>query len=191
MDLRKTAVYVEDWHREAGGPIDPPLRFVVAAAVLTNPWLGGGVDQDLAPEIERIAPRLAEVLVPLIEESSGGAERIEAFGKSAVVGLDGEIEHGAALIHTLRFGNPFRTMADGSSYLSSATTRGSAGCHVVVPMTNKNNRGLRSHFISTEFVIPDAPKADEILVAIGTASGGRPFARIGDRTIDIAEGIGQ
>src|SRR5690606_3641547 len=136
-----------------GGQIDPPLRYVIAAGVLTNPWLGGGVEQDLSPEIEAIAPQLASVLVPLIEDASGGPSKIEAFGKAAVVGLDGEIEHGAALIHTLRFGNPFRTMADGTSYLSSTTTRGPAGCHVVVPMANKNNRGQRSHFISTEFVI--------------------------------------
>jgi hypothetical protein len=190
MELRKAVAYTEDWHRETGDRIDPPLRFVVAAAVLTNPWLDGGVGQDLSPEIERIAPLLADVLVPMVEERTGGPDGIEAFGKSSVVGLDGEIEHAAALIHTLRFGNPFRRMARADSYLSSATTRGAAGCHVVIPMTNKNDRGLRSHFISTEFVIPDAPRADEILVAIGASSGGRPFARIGDRTIDIAQGIG-
>ena len=190
MQLRKTVSYVEDWHREGEAEVDPPVRIVIAAAVLTNPWKGGSVADDLFSEITRLAPLLAEVLVPMVEDAIGGGEQIESFGKASMVGLNGEIEHAAALVHTLRFGNPFRKMANASSFLSSTTTRGSAGAHVMVPLTNKNDSGLRSHFMTGEFAIPDAPRADEILVAIGAASSARPFARIGDRKDEIAGGIG-
>lgn len=190
MELRKTVAYVEDWRIEGGGRVEPPVRVAIAAAVLTNPWIGTGVSKDLMPEIASLAPLLAAILVPMLEQSSGGGERIEAIGKASMVGLDGEIEHAAALVHTLRFGNPFRKMANASTFLSSTTTRGPASAHLVIPLTNKNDAGLRSHFMTGELIVPDAPRADEILVAIAAASSGRPFARIGDRKDELAQELG-
>ena len=191
MNLRKTHLVVEEWHSEGGTVLDPPLKFVIAAAVLKNPWQTDRADEDLAPLIEEIAPQLATILVDLIEKETGGAANIEAMGKGSIVGADGEIEHAAALIHTLRFGNLFRRMADAESFIASTSSRGPAGTHLAIPMIHKNDRSIRSHFISTDLVIQDAPRADEIVVAICTASGGRPFARIGDRKIDQATGVGR
>lgn len=191
MNLRKTHLVVEEWYQEGGRLLDPPLKYVVAAAVLKNPWRFDDPDEDLAPRIEEIAPQLATILVGLIEKETGGAANIEVIGKGSIVGADGEMEHAAALIHTLRFGNHFRRMVEGESFISYSSTRGPAGIHLAIPMIHKNDRSIRSHFMSTDLVIPDAPRADEIVVAICTASGGRPFARIGDRKIDKELGVGQ
>ena len=191
LNVRKTHVVVEEWYQEARTELDRPLKFVIAAAVLENPWHTDQPDEDLKQTIEEFAPQLASILVPLIEAETGGSEFVEAIGKGSIVGLDGEMEHAAALIHTLHFGNPFRRMVEGESYISSTSTRGSAGTALAIPMIHKNDRGRRTHFLSTDLIIQDAPRANEIVVAICTASGGRPFARIGDRKIDLATGVGQ
>ncbi len=188
MELRKVILQVEDTHIEGVRDVSPPMRTAIAAAVLTNPWSGQGYVENLAPEIERVAPLVAAELVPRVEQAMGGAAGIEAFGKAAVVGHDGEVEHASALIHTLRFGNRFREMAQGESFLSFSNTRGPAGIVVHVPMVHKNDRSQRSHFLTGLIQIPDAPRANEILVVIAASSSGRPFARIGHRSTDAQIG---
>ena len=98
---------------------------VAVAAVIANPWAGRGFVEDLSPEILSLAPPLGEVLVPRILDACGGGDAVEAYGKSAVVGLNGEIEHGSGMIHTLRFGNKYRDAVGGTSYLSFTNTRSS------------------------------------------------------------------
>lgn len=188
MELRKVVLQVEDIYIDGPKALDVPMRVAIAAAVVTNPWEGRGFVEDLSPEIESVAPQLAAVLVPRVEQAMGGAEGIEAFGKAAVVGQHGEVEHASALIHTLRFGNRFRDMAQGASFLSFSNTRGPAGMVVHVPMVHKNDRSQRSHFLTGLIQIPDAPRADEILVIIAASSSGRPFARIGHRDTDAQIG---
>jgi hypothetical protein len=120
-------------------------------------------------------------------ELAGGAPSVEAYGKAAVVGSDGEVEHASALIHTLRFGNQLREAVGGTSYLSFTNKRAGPGCSIDIPMTHINSEGLRSHFLTISFTIPDAPAADEIVVAIGAGTAGRPHHRIGDRHQDMKE----
>jgi hypothetical protein len=131
---------------------------------------------------------LGELLTGMIIDAVGSGEQVEAYGKAAVVGLDGEIEHASALIHTLRFGNVFRTQAEGTSFLSFVNKRGGAGTSITIPMTHKTDRSKRSHFLTAETYIGDAPADDELIVAIAAASSGRPFARIGDRHNDVKVG---
>lgn len=188
MKLRKVTLQVEDIHIEGPRTLSVPMRIAIAGAVIANPWAGKGYVEDLSPEIEAIAPLLAEVLVPRIEAAMGGADGIEAFGKAAVVGVNGEVEHASAMIHTLRFGNRFRDMAQGASFLSFSNIRAATGVLVHVPMVHKNDRSQRSHFLTGLIQIPDAPMADEILVVIGASSSGRPFARIGHRDTDVKIG---
>jgi hypothetical protein len=157
------------------------------AAVLRSPWAGEGFVEDLRPGILSTAPLLGEMLVPRLMEAVGGPEAVEAYGKAAVVGVAGEVEHASALIHTLRFGNQLREAVSGTSFLSFTNKRGGPGCAVDVPMTHITASGTRSHFLTVTFVIPDAPAADEIVVAIGAATGGRPHHRIGDRFEDMKE----
>ena len=130
---------------------------------------------------------LGELLTNRIIALAGGGDAIEAYGKAAVAGLDGEIEHASGLIHTLRFGNFYREAVGAKSYLSFTNTRGPANTPIMVPLMDKNDAGRRSHYLTIQFAIPDAPRADEIVVVLGGATGGRPHHRIGDRYQDLKD----
>ena len=187
FDLRKVVTHTEEVHIEGGRPADPPLRLLGIAAVLTNPWAGRGFVEDLRPIILEVAPRLGEVLVPRLVDLAGGADAVEGYGKAAMVGTSGEVEHGSALIHTLRFGNVFREAVGGTAYLSFTNTRGGPGATLSIPMMHKVDPGWRSHYLTLEMTVADAPAPDEIVVAIGASVGGRPHPRIGNRYSDMEE----
>ena len=187
LRLRKIVTMVETTLIEGGREAPMPLKLFGAAAVLANPWVGRGFVEDLRPEIHAIAPRLGEVLTAEILAMAGGGGAVEGYGKAAVVGTSGEVEHASALIHTLRFGNHFRKAVGAKSYLSFTNTRGGPNCPVVVPMMHKADEGMRSHYLTLQFSILDAPGPDEIVVALGASVGGRPHHRIGDRYQDIAD----
>jgi len=142
---------------------------------------------DLRPTILETAPDLGGILVPRLVDMAGGGDAIEAYGKAAMVGTSGEIEHGSALIHTLRFGNVFRDAVGGTSYLSFTNSRGGPGATISIPMMHKSDPGWRSHYLTLEMTVADAPSPDEIVVAIGASVGGRPHHRIGNRYSDMEE----
>lgn len=185
--VRKTVTTTEAILVEGGKRAEKPLRLFAAAAVVKNPWLGRGFVEDLGPEIRAIAPVLGELLTGEILKLAGSGEAVEGYGKAAVVGTDGELEHASALIHTLRFGNKFRKAVGAKSYLSFTNTRGPANTPVVIPLMHKLNEGMRSHYLTIQFSILDAPAHDEIVIALGASIGGRPHHRIGDRYQDLAE----
>jgi hypothetical protein len=185
--VRKTVAYVEETLIEGGRPAEKPLRLFAAAAVIKNPWLGRGFVEDLKPEVHAMAPVLGELLTGEILKLAGSGEAVEGYGKAAVVGTDGEIEHASAMIHTLRFGNKFRKAVGAKSYLSFTNTRGPANTPVVIPLMHKLDEGMRSHYLTIQFSILDAPAHDEIVVALGGSVGGRPHHRIGDRYQDLKE----
>ncbi|WP_105386466.1 amino acid synthesis family protein [Neorhizobium alkalisoli] len=185
--IRKTFLQIETTLVEGGKGVANPLKLIAALAVVKNPWAGRGFVEDLKPEIHAVAPVLGELLTKMIIETAGSGEIIEAYGKSAVVGLDGEIEHGSALIHTLRFGNHYRTAVGAKSYLAFCNTRGPANAPIMIPLMDKNDEGRRSHYLTIQCTVPDAPAADEIVVALGASIGGRPHHRIGDRYQDLKE----
>ena len=187
LDLRKVVTHTEEVHIEGGRAADPPLRLLGIAAVLTNPWAGQGFVEDLRPTILEVAPRLGEILVPRLVDLAGGADAVEGYGKAAMVGTSGEVEHGSALIHTLRFGNVFREAVGGTAYLSFTNTRGGPGATLSIPMMHKVDPGWRSHYLTLEMTVADAPAPDEIVVAIGASVGGRPHHRIGNRFSDMEE----
>lgn len=185
--LRKVVVNSEDIFIEGGKSVARPCRLSVAAAIVTNPWAKQGFVQDLKPEIMRLAPRLGEILVPRLLALIGGPSDVEAYGKAAVVGTAGEIEHASALIHTLHFGNQLREATSGKSFLPFTNKRVAPGASIDIPMKHINEEGRRSHFITATFSVADAPAPDEIVVAIGASTGGRPHQRIGDRYEDMKE----
>ena len=187
FELRKVVTHTEEVHIEGGRAAEPPLRLLGIAAVLTNPWAGRGFVEDLRPTILEVAPRLGEVLVPRLVDLAGGADAVEGYGKAAMVGTSGEVEHGSALIHTLRFGNVFREAVGGTAYLSFTNTRGGPGATLSIPMMHKVDPGWRSHYLTLEMTVADAPAPDEIVVAIGASVGGRPHHRIGNRYSDMEE----
>ena len=185
--IRKTLLQVETVLIEGGKAAPAPLRLYAALAVVKNPWAGLGYVEDLKPAIQEAAPVLGALLTGMILDAVGSGEAVEAYGKSAVVGLDGELEHASALIHTLRFGNHYREAVGAKSYLAFCNTRGPANAPVMIPLMDKNDEGRRSHYLTIQTSIPDAPAADEILVALGASVGGRPHHRIGDRYQDLKD----
>lgn len=187
VGIRKVVTYVEETLIEGGKVAPVPLKMFAAAAVLKNPWAGRGFVDDLKPEIHAIAPVLGELLTAEILRIAGSGEVIEGYGKAAVVGTDGEVEHASALIHTLRFGNYYRKAVGAKSYLSFTNVRGGPNCPIMIPMMHKDDEGMRSHYLTIQFSINDAPAPDEIVVALGASIGGRPHHRIGDRYQDIKE----
>ena len=187
LKLRKFAKFVDKTFIEGGKKAKEPVLLVSVAAVIENPWAGKGFVEDLKPEILDLAPQLGDLLVPELTKEIGSGEKILAYGKAAMVGLNGEIEHASAFIHTLRFGNKFRDAVGGTSYLSFTNTRGSAGSKISLPMMHKHDAGLRPYYLTHEFTIHDAPNENEIVVAIGGASTGRAHARTGDRYQDMKE----
>lgn len=184
---RRIVRYVEDVFTEGGRSAPEPPRLVMVAAVLRNPWAGLGFVENLRSEIVTIASDLADKLVASIIQCCGSGDRVEAYGKAAVVGSSGEIEHASALIHTLRFGNRFRDAVGGRSHLSFTNKRGAPGCTISVPIMHKLDEGRRSHYLTIECCIADAPGPEEIVAALGAATGGRPHARIGDRYLNMKE----
>ena len=186
LGIRKICTFLEETHVEGDKAASRVITHVVVAAIIRNPWAGKGFVENLRPEIIRIAGPLSEEMTNRLLAQMP-AEKIESCGKAAAVGINGEIEHASAMIHTLRFGNPFRNAIGGTNYLEFANTRNAPGALLSLPMMHKSENGKRSHFLTANFQIADAPHPDEIVIAIGAADGGRPHARIADRFQDIAE----
>lgn len=187
LELRKVVSFTETTYIEGGKAAPVPLKLFAVAAVLKNPWHSQGFVQDLGPAIREVAPQLGEILTREILAIAGGGESIEGYGKAAVVGTSGEIEHASALIHTLRFGNKFRAAVGATSYLSFTNVRGGPNAAIAIPLMHKLDEGMRSHYLTVQFSINDAPAHDEVLVALGASVGGRPHHRIGDRYQDLQE----
>jgi len=185
-EFRKLVHYQETVFIEGYKKTATPWQQFGVAAVINNPWAGRYVD-DLGTEINQCAPGLGELLTNEIVSLANGADKIEAYGKAAVVGGLGEIEHGSGMIHTLKFGNFYREALAAKSYLSFTNTRGGENAAIMIPMMHIHDLGIRSHYLTLQFSIPDAPRQDEIVIALGGASGGRPHHRIGDRYQDLKE----
>ncbi len=186
-EIRKTLLHVENTLIEGGRVAATPLKMVAAAAVIKNPWAGQGFVEDLRPAMHAVAPGLGKLLTQMIIDTVGSGVAVEGYGKSAVVGLNGEVEHASALIHTLRFGNYYRDAVGAKSYLSFTNTRGPANAPIAIPLMDKNDAGRRSHYLTIQFAVNDAPGPDEIVIALGASVGGRPHHRIGDRYQDLKE----
>ncbi len=186
-EIRKTLLHVENTLIEGGKVAETPLRMIAAVAVIRNPWAGRGFVEDLKPEIHDCAPGLGKLLTDMVLQAAGGGDMVEGYGKAAIVGVNGEVEHGSALIHTLRFGNFYREAVGAKSYLAFTNTRGPANASMQIPLMDKNDGGRRSHYLTIQLQVADAPAPDEIMIALGASIGGRPHHRIGDRYQDLRE----
>jgi len=176
--IRRVVIKVEETHQEIGYSIDPPVRKVTVAAVIKNPYSGKYVE-DLEPLYDlgaEIGGLLAQKGVTALGVEP---ETIVSYGKGAIVGLDGEIEHAAAILHP-RFGKPVRAaVGKGDDIIPSTKKMGGPGSVLVMPLTNKDNIWSFDHMDATEISLADAPRTDEILIAVALAESGRPLARTG------------
>lgn len=182
--LRKIVFYKELLLSENGAAPAHCTVKATAAAVIDNPWLGTGPETDLQPATAEIAPWLAKVLTDRLLAGLGGSQEIQAFGKAAIIGTDGELEHGAALIHTPYYGNLVREFLGGESIICFSDQRAEAGELLMVPMWHKNAAATRTHYQTAAARVPDAPRPGEIVIIAAASTGPRPHPRIGDRTTD-------
>ena len=176
MTPRKIYTLTDETLFEGGRPVEPAARVAVVAAVIENPWAGQGFVEELTEGVDRVASDLGALLAPRVAEALGAP--IEAYGKAAIVGLDGEIEHGSALIHTLQFGDHFRNIADATTLLPAVEKRAGVGTTFDIPLKHITDMKIRSHHQSIEVSFADAPHAGEILIALAAAAQGRPQQRL-------------
>ncbi len=186
-EIRKIVRFEDETFIEGGKEAPKPLRLMAVAAIIANPWAGHGFVDDLKPEIVALAPGLGERMTAEIVAMAGGGDKIEGYGKAAIVGMNGEVEHASGMIHTLRFGNHYRTAVGAKSYLAFTNVRGGPNAPIMIPLMHKDDEGMRSHYLTIQFAVPDAPGVDEILIALGASIGGRPHHRIGNRYQDLEE----
>lgn len=186
-NIRKIAVLVDEIHTEQGQKIDPPTRRACAMAVIENPHAGRYVEDltDLMDIGAQLGGLLGERAVSALGIKPPDAE---SYGKAALVGVDGELEHAAAILHP-KLGAPLRQAVEkGAALVPSSKKRGGPGQVLDVPLGHKNAAYVRSHFDGMEVQISDAPRANEILVAVAVTDSGRPLPRVGGLTKDEAKG---
>ncbi|MCA0272809.1 MAG: amino acid synthesis family protein [Proteobacteria bacterium] len=186
-NIRKIVTVVEEVLTEMGQKVSPPTRRAAAIAVIANPFAGRYVaDLDDLMEIgEELGALLGEKCVAALGIAPGEAQ---SYGKAALVGENGELEHAAAILHP-KLGKPLRAAVEkGAALVPSNKKRGPMGHPLDVPLGHKDAAYVRSHFDGMEVSINDAPRADEILVAVAVADSGRPLQRVGGLTHQEAEG---
>ncbi len=185
--IRKIVTVVEETHEEAGQSIAPATRRAAAIAVIENPF-AGRFEADLEPLMaigEELGGLLGDACVVALGISPAAAE---SYGKAALVGENGELEHAAAILHP-RLGAPLRTAVEkGAALVPSNKKRGGMGHPLDVPLGHKDAAYVRSHFDGMEVSVNDAPRANEILVAVAVTDSGRPLPRVGGLTHAEAEG---
>src|SRR5437588_1950692 len=185
--IRKLATFMEETRNEMGRPINPPARRAAAVAVIENPYAGKYVE-DLG-ELMTIGEELGELLTLRAVAALGiPAASVESYGKAAAVGENGEIEHAAAILHP-KLGTPVRRLlGKGAALIPSSKKRGGPGVTLDIPLGHKDAAFVRSHFDSMEVRINDAPRANEIMVAIAVTDSGRPLPRVGGLKKDEIKG---
>ncbi len=176
--IRKLIVSVEETRQEMGKSVEPPVRKAAAVAVIENPFAGRFV-QDLKPLMD-IGEELGDLLTRRCVAALGiPGGKAESYGKAAIVGENGELEHAAAILHP-QMGKPVRAVLEkGAALIPSAKKMGAPGTPIDVPLGHKDAAFVRSHFDAIEVRVSDAPRANEILVAIALTDSGRPLPRVG------------
>ena len=185
--IRKITVTVDETHREMGRSIQPPTRRALAIAVIANPCAGRYVENlDALISIgEELGGLLGERCMQALAIAPAQAQ---SYGKAAIVGEAGELEHAAAILHPKLGAALRRALGQGAALVPSAKKQGGVGCAVDVPLGHKDAAFVRSHFDAIEARVSDAPRADEIVVAVAITDSGRPLARIGGLQVHEIKG---
>jgi hypothetical protein len=188
IGLRRIVTIVEETLIEGGRVLETPTRRAAAVAIISNPF-AGVYREDLSPlmatgkALGRILPERAVAALGI------PGDKVESFGKAALVGEDGELEHAAALLHP-ELGAPFRdVLGRGAALIPSSKKRGAPGAAFDIPLGHKDAARVRSHFDGMEVRVADAPRAGEIVVAVAVTDSGRPLPRVGGLTKDRIVGL--
>jgi hypothetical protein len=186
MQIRRTLTFIEETAQEAGQRVDPPLRKVAVAAIIANPF-AGRFERDLKPLTDAsvsIGQHICGLAVALL-----GPHKPESYGKAAVIGMNGEQEHGVAMLTTV-FGNVMREAAGGGkAWISSLTKRAAPGATIDIPLAHKDALYVRSHYDGITITLPDAPLPDELAIICAYATRGRPNHRVGGLAVADIKGL--
>ena len=186
-NIRKIIVQVDEIHQEMGRPVSPPTRRALAMAVIANPYAGRYSENldELIAIGEELGALLGQKCVQALGIAPGQAQ---SYGKAAIVGESGELEHAAAILHP-KLGAPLRVAVEkGAALVPSAKKRGGMGTTIDVPLGHKDAAFVRSHFDAMEARVSDAPRAQEIVVAVVVTDSGRPLPRIGGLQVQDIQG---
>ena len=186
--IRKLLVQVDETRIEMGQAVNPPTRRAVAMAVIENPCAGRYVPSldELTAIGEELGGLLGEKCVAALGIAPGQAQ---SYGKAAIVGEAGEIEHAAAILHP-KLGAPLRVAVEkGAALVPSSKKIGGLGVAIDVPLGHKDAAYVRSHFDAMEARVVDAPRAHEIVVAIVVTDSGRPLPRVGGLEASDIQGV--
>ena len=185
--IRKLVVEVEEIRIEMGKTVVPPTRKALAMAVIDNPFAGRYVEN--LDELVAIGEELGGLLGTKCVEALGIAPgAAQSYGKAAIVGEAGELEHAAAILHP-KLGAPLRKAVEkGAALVPSAKKRGGLGTAIDVPLGHKDAAFVRSHFDAMEARVADAPRPNEIVVAVVVTDSGRPLPRVGGLTVGEIKG---
>lgn len=186
--IRKIIVQVDEVHIEMGQTISPPTRRALAMAVIHNPMAGSYTESldELIAIGEELGGLLGDKCVKALGIAPGDAQ---SYGKAAIVGEAGEIEHAAAILHP-KLGAPLRLAVEkGAALVPSSKKRGTLGTAIDVPLGHKDAAFVRSHFDAMEARVSDAPRSNEIVVAVVVTDSGRPLARVGGLQAHEAKGL--
>ena len=185
--IRKLIVQVDETHFEMGKTISPPTRKALAMAVIENPFAGRYAEK--LDELTAIGEELGGLLGTRCVQALGIVPgQAQSYGKAAIVGEAGELEHAAAILHP-KLGAPLRKAVEkGAALVPSSKKRGGLGTAIDVPLGHKDAAFVRSHFDAMEARVADAPRANEIVVAVVVTDSGRPLARIGGLQVHEIKG---
>ncbi|MFS2206421.1 amino acid synthesis family protein [Variovorax sp. Varisp36] len=186
-NIRKLVVQVDETRKEMGQDVTPPTRRAVAIAVIENPYAGRYSENldELIAIGEELGALLGQKAVKALDIEPGQAQ---SYGKAAIVGERGELEHAAAILHP-KLGAPLRAAVEkGAALVPSAKKLGTLGTAIDVPLGHKDAAFVRSHFDAIEARVSDAPRANEIVVAVAVTDSGRPLPRIGGLQVSEIKG---
>lgn len=185
--IRKLATWTEETRREMNREVSPPTRKAVAVAVIENPF-AGRYQKNLSDLME-IGAEMGQLLgEACVKALNIHPDQAQSYGKAAMVGENGELEHAAAILHP-KLGAPLRrAVGNGAALVPSSKKMGGPGQDLDVPLGHKDAAYVRSHFDGIEVRMADAPRADEIMVAVAVADSGRPLPRVGGLTHDTVKG---
>ncbi len=185
--IRKLVVQVDEIRIEMGRPVEPPTRRAVAMAVIDNPFAGRYSDS--LESLSTIGEELGQLLGARCVAALGiRPDQTQSYGKAAIVGEAGELEHAAAILHPKMGSTLRREVSSGAALVPSAKKMGGLGTAIDVPLGHKNAAFVRSHFDAIEARVSDAPRANEIVVDIAVTDSGRPLARVGGLQVHEIKG---
>jgi len=186
MQIKRTLTFIEDIAQEAGQRVHPELRKVAVAAIIDNPF-AGRFERDLSPLTNasaEIGRHICQLAIALL-----APHKAESYGKAAIIGMNGEQEHGVAMLTTV-FGNVMREAAGGGkAWISSLTKRAAPGATIDIPLAHKDALYVRSHYDGISVTLPDAPLPNEIAIICAYANRGRPNHRVGGLAVNEIKGI--